>query len=141
VGSKESGSFLDQGTADVGVIASNGQVETWKVQARAALKRSELTPDELRETLVMLAPYAGYPNIAGLVVPCEEVIGTWLATDRRPGTLRTGPSRIEGASAGTVSSNYRELCKGSPGTHLSRITRNYTPNWCAPRDLNPEPAD
>jgi len=27
----------------------------------------------------MLAPYAGYPNIAGLVVPCEEVIGTWIA--------------------------------------------------------------
>jgi hypothetical protein len=27
----------------------------------------------------MLAPYAGYPNIAGLVVPCEEVIGTWVA--------------------------------------------------------------
>ena len=63
----------------LGVIAANGQVDTWKIQARAALKRGELTPDELRETLVMLAPYAGYPNIAGLVVPCEEVIGTWIA--------------------------------------------------------------
>ena len=63
----------------MGVIAANGQVDTWKIQARAALKRGELTPDELRETLVMLAPYAGYPNIAGLVVPCEEVIGTWIA--------------------------------------------------------------
>ena len=63
----------------MGVIAANGQVDTWKVQARASLKRGELTPDELRETLVMLAPYAGYPNIAGLVVPCEEVIGTWIA--------------------------------------------------------------
>jgi 4-carboxymuconolactone decarboxylase len=63
----------------MGVIAANGQVDTWKIQARASLKRGELTPDELRETLVMLAPYAGYPNIAGLVVPCEEVIGAWLA--------------------------------------------------------------
>jgi 4-carboxymuconolactone decarboxylase len=63
----------------MGVIAANGQVDTWKIQARASLKRGELTPDELRETLVMLAPYAGYPNIAGLVVPCEEVIGTWIA--------------------------------------------------------------
>ena len=63
----------------MGVIAANGQVDTWKIQARAALKRGELTPDELRETLVMLAPYAGYPNVAGLVVPCEEVIGTWVA--------------------------------------------------------------
>jgi 4-carboxymuconolactone decarboxylase len=63
----------------MGVIAANGQIDTWKVQARAALKRGELNPEELRETLIMLAPYAGYPNIAGLVVQCEEVIGTWLA--------------------------------------------------------------
>ena len=68
----------------MGVIAANGQVDTWKIQARAALKRGELTPDELRETLVMLAPYAGYPNVAGLVVPGEEVIGTWVA-DGSPG--------------------------------------------------------
>jgi len=68
----------------MGVIAANGQVDTWKIQARAALKRGELSPDELRETLVMLAPYAGYPNVAGLVVPCEEVIGTWIA-DGSPG--------------------------------------------------------
>ena len=63
----------------MGAIAANGQVATWRIQARAALKRGELTPDELRETLVMLAPYAGYPNVSGLVVPCEEVIGTWIA--------------------------------------------------------------
>ena len=75
----------------MGVIAANGQVETWKVQARAALKRDELTPDELRETLVMLAPYAGYPNIAGLVVPCEEVIGTWLADGSPTWEVEDGP--------------------------------------------------
>ena len=68
----------------MGVIAANGQVDTWKIQARAALKRGELSPDELRETLIMLAPYAGYPNISGLVVPCEEVIGTWIS-DGSPG--------------------------------------------------------
>ena len=55
-----------------------------RVLLSAALKRGELTPDELRETLVMLAPYAGYPNVAGLVVPCEEVIGRWTA-DGSPG--------------------------------------------------------
>jgi 4-carboxymuconolactone decarboxylase len=63
----------------MGVIAANGQVDTWKIQARASLRRRELTPDELRETLVMLAPYAGYPNVAGLVMACEEVIGKWVA--------------------------------------------------------------
>lgn len=68
----------------MGVIAAQGQTDTWKIQARAALRRRELTPDELRETLVMLAPYAGYPNVAGLVMACEEVIGTWIA-DGEPG--------------------------------------------------------
>lgn len=68
----------------LGVIAANGQVDTFKIQARAALRRGELTPDELRETLVMLAPYAGYPNVAGLIVPVEEVINTWVA-DGEPG--------------------------------------------------------
>lgn len=63
----------------MGVIAAQGQTDTWKIQARAALRRRELTPDELRETLVMLAPYAGYPNVAGLVLACEDVINTWRA--------------------------------------------------------------
>jgi 4-carboxymuconolactone decarboxylase len=61
----------------MGVIAASGQVDTWKIQARAALRRRELAADELRETLIMLAPYAGYPNVAGLVLATEEVIGTW----------------------------------------------------------------
>ena len=61
----------------MGVIAASGQADTWRIQARAALRRRELTADELRETLVMLAPYAGYPNVAGLVLATEEVIGTW----------------------------------------------------------------
>jgi 4-carboxymuconolactone decarboxylase len=58
----------------MGVIAAAGSTEVWRIQAASALELGELTPDELRETLVMLAPYAGYPKVAGLVVPCEEVI-------------------------------------------------------------------
>lgn len=61
----------------MGVIAAQGSVDTWKVQARAALDRGELDPDQLRETLIMLAPYAGYPNVAGLVTECEGVIHAW----------------------------------------------------------------
>ena len=68
----------------MGVIAANGQVDTWKIQARAALRRRELTPDELRETLIMLAPYAGYPNVAAILLPTEEVIATWQR-DGEPG--------------------------------------------------------
>jgi 4-carboxymuconolactone decarboxylase len=73
----------------MGVIAASGQVDTWKIQARATLRRRELTPDELRETLVMLAPYAGYPSVAGLLLPTEEVIATWQR-DGEPGAYEEG---------------------------------------------------
>ena len=68
----------------MGVIAANGHVDIWRIQARAALRRRELSPDELRETLIMLAPYAGFPNISGLVSACEEVISIWIE-DGEPG--------------------------------------------------------
>jgi 4-carboxymuconolactone decarboxylase len=76
------GEVWDRETLDVrdrrlllmGVIAAQGQSDVWRIQARAALRNGELEPDELRETLIMLAPYAGYPNVAGLVVACEEII-------------------------------------------------------------------
>ncbi|HMQ27400.1 MAG TPA: carboxymuconolactone decarboxylase family protein [Acidimicrobiales bacterium] len=68
----------------LGVIAANGHVDTWKIQARAALRNRELTADELRETLIMLAPYAGFPNVSSLVMATEEVIATWTA-DGEPG--------------------------------------------------------
>lgn len=68
----------------MGVIATLGQTDTWKIQARASLRNRELSPDELRETLIMLAPYAGYPNVAPLIMACEEVIATWTS-DGEPG--------------------------------------------------------
>jgi 4-carboxymuconolactone decarboxylase len=61
----------------MGVIAAAGAVDVWKIQAAAALGNGELTPDELRETLVILAPYAGYPKVAGMVAVCEAVIADW----------------------------------------------------------------
>ena len=67
-------SVRDRRLLIMGVIAARGQTDVWKLQAKAALKRGELAHDELRETLIMLAPYAGYPNVAPLVTACEEVI-------------------------------------------------------------------
>lgn len=65
----------------MGVIAANGAVDTWKVQAEAALERGDLSPDELRECLVMLAPYAGYPNVAPFVGATEEIIAGWSSSE------------------------------------------------------------
>lgn len=67
-------SIRDRRLLLLGVIAAQGQVDIFVIQARAALKRGELSAEELRECLIMLAPYAGYPNIAALLMPVEEVI-------------------------------------------------------------------
>ena len=54
------------------------------MQCRAALDLGELEPDQLREVLVMMAPYAGYPRVAGLLGPVEEAINQW-STDTAGG--------------------------------------------------------
>ena len=70
-------SIRDRRLLLMGVIAACGATDVWNLQARAALDNGELTPEELRETLVMLAPYAGYPRVAPLVGACEEAINAW----------------------------------------------------------------
>ncbi len=59
----------------MGVIGGMGEKDTWRIQARAALKNGELTPEQLREVVITLAQYAGYPRAAGILLPTEEVIG------------------------------------------------------------------
>jgi 4-carboxymuconolactone decarboxylase len=61
----------------MGVLASHGVADAWKVHARAALENGELTPEQLRETLVLLAPYAGYPCVNSLIAPTETAIHEW----------------------------------------------------------------
>ena len=70
-------SLRDRRLMLMGVIASYGTVDIWNLQARAALQNGELDANELRETLVLLASYAGYPNVAGLVGETEGVIAAW----------------------------------------------------------------
>ena len=67
-------SIRDRRLLLMGVIAAGGLPDIWAIQARAALKRQELTPDELRETLIILAPYAGYPKVSALILRTEAVI-------------------------------------------------------------------
>ena len=70
-------SIRDRRLLLMGVIAACGATDVWGLQVRAALDNGEFTPEELRETLVMLAPYAGYPRVAPLVGACEEAINAW----------------------------------------------------------------
>lgn len=58
----------------LGVCAALGEATIFRVQAQAALARGELTAAELREVLLHLAPYAGYPRTAPLLAVVEECI-------------------------------------------------------------------
>ncbi len=60
----------------MGVIGALGEKDTWKIQVRAALKNGELTPEQVREVLIQLASYAGYPRAAGLLRATEEAIAS-----------------------------------------------------------------
>ena len=58
----------------MGVIAAHGEAMTWKIQVKAALKNGEMTAEQIREALIHLAQYAGYPRAAGLLGVTEEAI-------------------------------------------------------------------
>jgi len=67
-------SIRDRRLLIMGVIAAMGESMTWGIQAKAALKNGELTPEQLREMLIQLAQYAGYPRAAGLMAVTEKTI-------------------------------------------------------------------
>lgn len=67
-------SIRDRRLLLLGIIAEKGEVNTFGIQAKASLKRGELEPDELRELLLMIAQYSGYPRAAALVGVIEQKI-------------------------------------------------------------------
>ena len=64
----------DRRLVTMGVIAALGEHDTFLIQARSALAKEELDPAALREMVIHLAHYAGYPRAAGLVTGVEKVI-------------------------------------------------------------------
>ena len=52
----------------------------WAVWLPGSDAPSRITPDELRETIVQLARYAGYPNVADFVGITEQIIGEYNAS-------------------------------------------------------------
>ena len=58
----------------MGIIAALGEKDTFAIQARAAVKNGELTPAQVREVLITVANYAGYPRAAGLIGPTEQTL-------------------------------------------------------------------
>jgi 4-carboxymuconolactone decarboxylase len=74
VWTREELSMRDRRLILLGVIGALGEKETMAIQAKAALKNGELTPEQLREVIIMLANYAGYPRAAGMIGVVEQQI-------------------------------------------------------------------
>jgi len=67
-------SMRDRRLLLLGAIAALGEPMTFGIQAKAALKNGELTPEQAREVLIFLVQYVGYPRAAGIIGTLEKSI-------------------------------------------------------------------
>ena len=67
-------SMRDRRLLLLGAIAALGEPNTFGIQSRASLKLQELTPEQLREVLIFLVHYVGYPRAASLIGLVEKAI-------------------------------------------------------------------
>jgi 4-carboxymuconolactone decarboxylase len=58
----------------LGLLVGQGQQDVADIQIGAALRRSELTAEELREIAIFLTHYAGWPSGARLSMQAEKLI-------------------------------------------------------------------
>jgi 4-carboxymuconolactone decarboxylase len=58
----------------MGIIAALGEKDTFAIQVKASVKNGELTPEQVREVLITVANYAGYPRAAALIGPTEQTL-------------------------------------------------------------------
>jgi 4-carboxymuconolactone decarboxylase len=65
----------DRRLVTMGVLAALGERDPFIIQVRTGIKNGELTPVQVREMVIHLAQYAGYPRAAGLVTAVEQALG------------------------------------------------------------------
>ncbi len=58
----------------IGVLATLGKSDLLDIQFDSALERGELTPEQVREVVVHLTHYIGWPLSTGLNATAEQVI-------------------------------------------------------------------
>ncbi|MET8335438.1 carboxymuconolactone decarboxylase family protein [Streptosporangium canum] len=74
VWSRDGLSVRDRRLLLLGLLVGQGMDDALGLQLDAALRTGELTPDELREIVVFLTHYAGWPRGAKLNTQVEELI-------------------------------------------------------------------
>jgi 4-carboxymuconolactone decarboxylase len=68
----------------LGLLVGQGLQDVADIQIDAALRRGELTPEELREVAIFLTHYAGWPKGARLSMQTEKLIAERGDSGGRP---------------------------------------------------------
>jgi 4-carboxymuconolactone decarboxylase len=66
----------------LGLLVGRGMQDVADIQIGAALRRAEMTPDELREIAIFLTHYAGWPSGAQLSMQVEKLIREHARAER-----------------------------------------------------------
>jgi 4-carboxymuconolactone decarboxylase len=69
----------------IGLLIGQGMHDVAELQIDAALGNEELDADQLREIVIFLTHYAGWPSGAKLSMQAEKLIGARARAARRPG--------------------------------------------------------
>src|SRR5438445_4827649 len=70
--------FRDRRLLLIGMLTGSGLNDVLELQLDAALTNAELSPDELREIVIFLAHYAGWPQGAKIDNQVEKLIARHL---------------------------------------------------------------
>jgi len=81
----------DRRLATIGVIAAQGVPELLEVQFDAALERGELTEEQVRELVLHLTHYIGWPLSTGMSGAAERVIARRRKAAAAAGTTTEEP--------------------------------------------------
>jgi 4-carboxymuconolactone decarboxylase len=71
----------DRRLLTIGVLAALGKADLLDIQFNAALERDELSADQLREIVVHLTHYIGWPLSTGMNQTAEQAIARQAAAD------------------------------------------------------------
>ena len=71
---REALDIRDRRMLTIGVLAALGQAPLLEIQFRSALERGELTEEQVREIVLHLAHYIGWPLSTGVNAAAEKII-------------------------------------------------------------------
>ena len=71
---REALGMRDRRMLTIGVLAALGQPQLLEIQFRSALEREELTEEQVREIVLHLAHYIGWPLSTGVNAAAEQII-------------------------------------------------------------------